>query len=75
MLKEWETVQEGVIFYKIEEFANNIIKLGQDYQIKILSSWGGKLLLHVGNFDIQTVKTIVSEYPDIIKIILDAKNR
>ncbi len=74
MLKAWETVREGVVLYKVEEFANKIIKLGEDYQIELITSWGGKLLSHVADFDTQAVSTIVKGYPDIIKMILDAKN-
>ncbi|MBN2347220.1 MAG: PAS domain S-box protein [Bacteroidales bacterium] len=54
-------------FEEVEEFANQINKTGRDYNIIVLVKFSNQLLNAVKNFDIESMKSILGTFPELIK--------
>jgi signal transduction histidine kinase/CheY-like chemotaxis protein len=56
-------------FEDIEEFAKQIGAFGKQYSLGRFIALGRELLIHVGNFDIDKIETVLKTYPKLIENI------
>jgi hypothetical protein len=55
----------------IETFAEGINALASQYELKILSDWGNKLLQQIQTYDMENAPITLEYFPVIIKKISD----
>ncbi|MCP5051711.1 MAG: response regulator, partial [bacterium] len=64
-----ERVGSQFILHEIEEFAEEMIRLGRDYQSGILSTWAENLVKYVESFDIEKIQQSLSGFPGMVEEI------
>jgi len=60
---------ETGVFGHIENFANQIKAFGEQYSLENFIALGKNLLIHVGNFDIDSIEAALKLYPKLIEEI------
>lgn len=64
--KTWESSLMTSSFSEVEEFAQNMKRIGLKYNLKILQTFSNVLVMHVKNFDIDLMNDVLKTYPTII---------
>jgi hypothetical protein len=64
--KLWESSLMTSSFSEIEEFAQNMKNIGMQYNLKPLQAFSDVLVMHVKNFDIDSMNDVLKSYPSII---------
>ena len=67
--KKWTEAKKNQEFDEIAEFAQHIVKLGVENDIKILKTYGEELNAQVGSFDVEKMNTTLNDYPNMIETI------
>ncbi|MCP4147876.1 MAG: response regulator [bacterium] len=67
LYEEWEFLTRTFIIDEIEEFAGKIKKLGDSYQVEILSKFGNKLFYHIETFDIENIIVLMNGFPELTR--------
>ncbi|KPA16494.1 multi-sensor hybrid histidine kinase [Candidatus Magnetomorum sp. HK-1] len=63
----WQKTSEQFIFTEIENFGNTMIQLGKEFNAKLVTSWGKKLISQAKSFDMEMLPETLAAYPDLIK--------
>lgn len=71
LMNNWQKLNKRLILKDIETFANDMITLGKEFSMNILSEWGESLFDKKKNFDIKGISRMVDEFPVIMKTIRD----
>lgn len=64
--KLWKSSLKTSSFSEIEEFAQNMKKIGLKYNLKSLQAFCDVLVMHAKNFDIDNMHDVLRSYPSII---------
>lgn len=62
----WETIRKTFILGEIIEFANEIIKLGEQFHVDQLTRWGENLLNQAQSFDMENLPSTLSQFEEVI---------
>ena len=65
----WISTKENLFFDDIEKFAIELTKMGQKNQVHSLEQYGNQLSLHVQNFDVEKMNTVLDEFPELIETL------
>ena len=65
--KQWEVVKSDGIFDSIEDFGNQLFRMGEDHAIPPLLEFGETLRSQAENFDIDGINTTLGNYPSLIE--------
>lgn len=68
-MKTWSETKQNQFFDAIGEFADQIIRLGEDNSVTLLTEYGENLRAHVESFDVENVNTALDAYPELIQSI------
>jgi len=68
-MKEWESIRDKLLIFKIENFAENILKIGFEHHIKPLKEYAENLLNKIKNMDFDDIKSSLAAFPDILETI------
>lgn len=66
-MKTWEAVRQNEIFDEIEEFADRIKSFGETHTLDMLIEFGGTLMSHARNFDIDGIGSCLEAYPRVVE--------
>ena len=64
--KQWQSTLLTSSFSEIESFAQIVKDLGLKYDIKSLQSFSDVLVMHVKNFDIDSMNGVLKSFPALI---------
>jgi signal transduction histidine kinase/AmiR/NasT family two-component response regulator len=72
----WLSTKENLFFDDIDKFASELTKLGQESRLHSLEQYGNELKLHVQNFDVEKMNSVLDAFPELIERIsaVDAQN-
>ena len=62
-----EKLKKEFVINDIEDFANEIKKLGTTYNIDDLTEWADKLLKQTSEFDLENLSNTINEYDSVLK--------
>jgi PAS domain S-box-containing protein len=65
--EEWKRVSEVFVLSDIEIFAQEMINLGNQYGLKLLSHWGDKLLREIRSYDMDSAPATLAYFPELCK--------
>lgn len=63
----WENIKDLILMEDIEDFAGNILKLGESYQLEILVDYATNLIELAQNFEIMEIEETLKEFPDLLE--------
>lgn len=66
-LPRWEAIKDHLVLFKIEEFASDLRATADKYGFKFLMNYCDRLLTHVEILDLESLKTDLGTFPDIIE--------
>ncbi|MCK5075150.1 MAG: response regulator, partial [Calditrichia bacterium] len=75
MMPEWEKIHGVMDTSVVENFAVRIKSLGKDHNVEIFNVYAKDLLHHVQTFDIANIEIALSKFPEIVKILVDLKEK
>jgi len=67
LYKTWKQTSEQFIFSNIETFGQTMIQLGTEFQVKMIRSWGQKLIDQAQSFDMEALPETLLAYPELIE--------
>lgn len=65
----WKKTMQNRFFDAIGEFADQIIRLGEENSVQMLQTYGEDLRTHVDNFDVENMNATLDAYPELIDTI------
>ena len=65
--QQWESTVNLVILHEVEEFADRINKLDQEYHSGIFSEWSQRLSTDIKSFDVEKIKKTLETFPVLVK--------
>ncbi|MCP4151234.1 MAG: response regulator [bacterium] len=68
-MERWEKIKKTFIMQDIDSFATDIIKLGGEYGVNLLTAWGEKLAGYLQSFDMHKVQETIETFPELVKEI------
>lgn len=68
-MQTWSEAKQNQFFDAIGEFADQIIRLGEENSVILLTEYGKDLRMHVESFDVEHVNTALDAYPELIQSI------
>ena len=68
----WEDLQEAMVIDEIKKFAASIRELGREYKSEYVYEWGENLLEQAGDFNMETLPSFLSSFPEVIANISKA---
>ncbi len=71
MMTRWNRIAEAFFVDEIELFAQEIKELGDEYNINLLSNWGGKLNRLAEAFDMEKLPNVLNDYPKLVNKLTD----
>ncbi|MDM8554035.1 response regulator [Desulfococcaceae bacterium HSG7] len=74
-MKQWEEFNEILIMDDVEQFANDLIQFGQDYNFPPITDYSELLADCVKIFDVVEMKKKMAEFPDFIKRVKSMGDR
>jgi len=67
MKAQWQQVSHTLTINEIEQFAEQVKALGQEYHYPPLIHWGQQLLIQSNLFDIQALSRLLAEFPKLLE--------
>jgi CheY-like chemotaxis protein len=65
----WLSTKENLFFDDIDKFASELTKLGRKSRLRSLERYGNELKLHVQNFDVEKMNSVLDAFPELIERI------
>ena len=62
----WEDFQKVMPMNTVRKFGNELEALGSKYTITLLSNYGRELLSYANNFDVENMKIMITQFPEIV---------
>jgi len=62
-----EKLKKEFVINDIEDFANEIKKLGTTYNIEVFTEWADKLLKQASEFDLENLSNTINEYDSVLE--------
>ena len=63
----WETIRKTFILGEIESFARSIIRVGKQYHVQPVQTWGNDLLEQAQSFDMERLPGTLNQFDEVIK--------
>ncbi len=63
----WETIRKTFILGEIESFARSIIRVGKQYNVQPVQTWGNDLLAQAQSFDMERLPETLNQFDEVIK--------
>ncbi|MCK8825925.1 hypothetical protein [Fuchsiella alkaliacetigena] len=63
----YEKINEAMIINEVEEFAEDLQKVAEDYGMANLSDYAQEMLVYAANFDLKNLKRTLQEFPNWIE--------
>ncbi|MCP4697984.1 MAG: response regulator [Gammaproteobacteria bacterium] len=70
----WQELNDVMEMDAIEEFANRLMGLGQEYELPGLTAYAKNLHEFAQHFDIRNILLSLSEFPEIVKLLTSFRN-
>ncbi|MBN2682923.1 MAG: response regulator [Bacteroidales bacterium] len=70
----WNEIKDGLVLFKIEDFANQLIDFGNSNKIDFLIQYSEQIIDYVNNVNIEDLLIHLNKFPEIIETILNFKN-
>ncbi len=67
--EQWQSMRSTFILKEINDFALEIKKLANEYEIRQLSRWSEKIVEQTQNFDMENLSSTLNQYENIISSI------
>lgn len=67
MYSKTEKLKKEFVINDIEDFANEIKKLGTTYNIEVLTEWADRLLKQASEFDLENLSNTINEYDSVLE--------
>jgi len=67
--EKWNRVCKSFVITGIKDFALEIKRLGEEYEVYILKEWGEKIFKEVEIFDLENLPATLEEFPDLVEKI------
>ncbi len=64
---QWKSFQKMMPMKVVRKFGKGLEALGLKYTIALLSNYGRDLLLYANNFDVENMKTMIEDFPEVVK--------
>ena len=68
-LPRWEGIKDHLVLFKIEEFSRDLRATADKYGFKFLVNYSDRLLTHIEILDLESLKTDLRAFPDIIEAL------
>ncbi|MBU0996209.1 MAG: response regulator [Proteobacteria bacterium] len=65
-LEIWGTIQDGIAFSKIKQFAADIIQIGNTYRIEGMTFWAESLFQSASQFNVEDVPEKLKCFPEMV---------
>ncbi|UCH95789.1 MAG: response regulator [Candidatus Aminicenantes bacterium] len=69
LMDNWNQINQTFFVDEIETFANDVIELGEKYNLGILSHWGDQLKDQLKSFDMEEIPETLNAFPTKVKKI------
>ena len=76
-MRRWKDLQKMTPMKTVRKFGKELEALGTKYTITPLSNYGRDLLFYANDFDVENMKMMIREFPEIVKELksFEEKNR
>ena len=68
-IPKWKEFQRKQPIHDVKAFGDELILLGMKYELEYLVEYANQLILHVGNYDIDSMRSAITQFPDTLKTI------
>lgn len=68
-LPEYLRIKDGMVLFKIQEFAHNLVEMARNYHFDYLEKYAQSLLNHIENVDLFEISTVLNEFPQLLNEI------
>lgn len=65
-LKQWESFKSRQPINDVKAFAERIMELGDNYDIRFLRDYGERLIFYVDNFEVEGIRSMLHQFPGIL---------
>jgi len=71
----WESIKDHLILYKIEAFCEELIQLADKYKFVFLYDYANQMKEDLESVDLESLKKIIRDFPQIITKIANLNNK
>ena len=75
LLPEWEQIKDKLLIFKIEQFAENVTAVAEEFKSEYLAKYGTKLQSEIASMDFDEIRVTIASFPKIVKNLLEKKNK
>ncbi|HPE55875.1 MAG TPA: PAS domain S-box protein [Bacteroidales bacterium] len=75
LLPEWEQIKDKLLIFKIEQFAENVTAVAEEFKSEYLAKYGTKLQSEIASMDFDEMRVTIASFPKIVKNLLKKKNK
>lgn len=68
-LPEWEEVINGMVLFKVEEFANRLVAFAQKHNFEYLFHYADEMLTYISDIKVDDLRVHLEKFPKIIEAI------
>jgi len=72
---KWQRISKTYIIGEVEDFAEEIKNLSEEYKIDYFTIWADKLLAEVQSFDIEGFQVSLKKFPELVKHLNSVINK
>jgi len=66
-IPQWDTIKDHWVLFKIEDFALQLRKTAEEYQMDCLEKFSTQLIEAVESLDLERIRELLEQFPDIVK--------
>ncbi len=68
-IPQWESIKDHWVLFKIEDFAIQLRKTAEDHRLESLVAFTSQLLEAVESLDLERIKELLEQFPEIVKAL------
>ena len=66
-IPQWDTIKDHWVLFKIEDFALQLRKTAEEYRMDCLEKFSTQLIEAVESLDLERIKELLKQFPEIVK--------
>ncbi len=74
-IPEWDVIKNSFVLFKIEEFAENLVDLGDRYCINLIRNYARKIFEDLEFINLDSIHQTLMAFPDLIKRLEQLVNK
>ena len=67
---KWVEISKTSRLIDIKKFGQELLDIGNKFEIKLLSNYGEKIVFSANNFDVEKIEKLIKQFPEMVSRIL-----